>query len=200
MQQIFFPRRFAIVLILVTFLQGCFAASHMAEIAAHPYPLIYEDDLDAKFADTKDNVFIEVRKTATSRPVEHLAVHYSSLFPDGELIRPGDAEEYVKVGGKNAYKVVFATKYIRKRKRLDPKTANDPKSIPEGWSRVTMEDPVTGKRIPVLHGPVIPQLRILYLVQGDPSVYYVFLRADGQAIESAKKRFEKFVNEEIKYQ
>ena len=184
---------------LTAFLPGCFGVHGITEIAASPYPIIYEDDSTARFGTSDDSAFIEVRKADTSGPLEHLAVHYRSLFPGGEIIRPGDREQYVKVNGKNAYKVVFRTKYIRKRKRLGDKDKIDPESIPEGWTPARMEDPVTGRIVRVLHGPVIPQQKILYLVQGDPHIYYVLLRADGDAIKSAKKKFEKFVHEDINY-
>jgi hypothetical protein len=189
----------SILMVLTVFLSSCFGVRGFTEITASPYPLISEDDSIARFGDADGNTFVEVRKEQTSRPVEHLAVHYRSLFPGGEIIRPGDSEEYVKINGKNAYKVVFRTKYIRKRKRLGSKSEVDPESIPEGWTPAKMEDPVTGEIVRVLHGPIIPQQKILYLVQGDPYIYYVFLRADGDSIKSAKKKFEKFVQEDIKY-
>ncbi|MFH1114232.1 MAG: hypothetical protein V1792_09950 [Pseudomonadota bacterium] len=192
------PRCFA-VLALTLFLTGCLGSRGFKEITAAPYPLIYEDDSTARFGSRDDNAFVEVRKTSVSKPLEHLAVHYRSLFPGGEIVRPGDREEYVKVNGKNAYKVVFRTKYIRKRKRVDEDPAIKSESVPNGWTAAKMEDPATGEMIRVLHGPVIPQQRILYLVQGDPYIYYVFLRADGDVIQSARKKFEKFVNEDINY-
>ncbi len=192
------PRCFA-VLAVTLLLTSCLGSRGFKEITAGPYPLIYEDDSIARFGSPDDSTFVEVRKTSVSKPLEHLAVHYRSLFPGGEIVRPGDREEYVKVNGKNAYKVVFRTKYIRKRKRLEKDSAISPESIPKGWTAAKMEDPVTGEMIEVLHGPVIPQQRILYLVQGDPYVYYIFLRADGDVIQSARKKFEKFVNEDIKY-
>ncbi len=184
---------------MILLLAGCLGARGFKEITASPYPLIYEDDSIARFGSPDDNTFVEVRKTAVSKPLEHLAVHYRSLFPGGEIVRPGDREEYVKVNGKNAYKVIFRTTYIRKRKRLDKNSTINPESIPHGWTPAKMEDPVTGEMIRVLHGPIIPQQKILYLVQGDPYIYYILLRADGEAIQSARKKFEKFVNEDIKY-
>lgn len=159
---------------------------------------MYQDDSTARFGTSDDSVLIEVRRARTSRPLENLAIHYASLFPGGEIIRPGDSEEYVKLNDKNAYKVVFGTKYIRKRKRI-PDQGKQSESIPEGWSAAKMEDPETGQSVAVARGPVIPRERILYLVQGDPYVYYVSMRADGEAIESARDRFEKFVRQEIKY-
>lgn len=178
---------------------GCFGARGMKEITAYPYPLIYEDDSTARFASPQDNVFIEVRRAPIPRPLEHLAVHYPSLFPGGEIIKPGDREEYVKIKGKNAYKVVFRTKYIRKRKRIDDTSQWDVDAVPEGWTMARMEDPLTGEAVPVLHGPVIPRQKVLYLVQGEPYVYYILLRADGDAIRSAREKFEKFVHDDVKY-
>ena len=175
--------RCLIWIVLTVVLSSCFGVRGFTEITASPYPLISEDDSIARFGDADGNTFVEVRKEATSRPVEYLAVHYRSLFPGGEIIRPGDNEEYVKINGKTAYRVVFRTKYIRKRKRLGSNPESDPKSIPEGWTPTKMEDPVTGEIVRVLHGPIIPQQRILYLVQGDPYIYYIFLRADGDSIK-----------------
>lgn len=179
-------------------LAGCFSARGMTEITTEPYPVIYQDDSSARFGTADDSVLIEVRRAKTPRPLENLAIYYPSLFPGGEIIRPGDAEEYVKFDDKNAYKVVFGTKYIRKRKRLGDES-NKAESMPEGWTAAKMEDPETGKSMAVAQGPVIPRQRVLYLVQGDPYIYYVSLRADGDAIESARDRFEKFVRQEVKY-
>ncbi len=104
----------------------------------------------------------------------------------------------MKLDGKEAYKVVFGTKYIRKRKRL-PDKGKETENVPQGWTATKMEDPETGQAVDVAQGPVIPRYRVLYLVQGEPYIYYVSLRADGDAIESARGKFEKFVREEIKY-
>jgi hypothetical protein len=180
-------------------LAGCFGNRGLTEIKKNPYSLAYQDDSTAQFADGTDNVFIEVRKTKTSRPLENLAIHYPALFPGGEIIRPGDSEEYLKINGNNAYKVAFRTKYIRKRKRVEGILGDTRNKIPEGWTAMTMEDPLTGKPIPVLYGPVIPEQRSLYLVQGNSNIYYMFLRADGDAIESATKEFDTFVREGIEY-
>lgn len=180
-------------------LAGCFSSRGISEISYHPYPLIYEDDSTARFGDPDDNVFIEVRRTPVSRSVDNLVIHYPSLFPGGEVVKPGDKEEYFDLNGKRAYKVVFRPKYLRKRKRVDEKSEGNPKEIPSGWEESTMEDPQTGKRIKVLQGPVIPSQKILYLVQGDSYIYYVMMRADGKYIEPAREKLEKFVRDEIKY-
>lgn len=184
---------------ILCLLCGCFGSRGMTEIKKNPYSNTYQDDSTARFSDGSDNAFIEVRKTKTARPLENLAIHYPALFPGGEIIRPGDSEEYLKINGNNAYKVVFRTKYMRKRKRLDGKLGDSRGKIPEGWTAMTMEDPLTGKPIPVLYGPVIPEQRILYLVQGNSNIYYLFLRADGEAIDSAVKEFDGFVKEGIEY-
>jgi len=191
--------RFPVCLLAAAIVSGCLTSRGMREIADHPYPLIYEDDSSARFASPQDNVFIEVRKTPTPKPLEHLAVHYMSMFPGGEIIKPGDREEYLSINGKSAYKVVFQTKYIRKRQRIVKSAEPDKDQIPEGWTLARMDDPVTGEPIPVLHGPVIQQQKILYLVQGNAHVYYILLRADGDAIPSAKERFRKFVEKDIQY-
>ncbi|MCX5863105.1 MAG: hypothetical protein NTW27_13415 [Deltaproteobacteria bacterium] len=180
-------------------LPGCFGSRGITEIKSQPYPVIYQDDSTARFNDGSDNIFIEVRTTKTPRPLENLAIHYPALFPGGEIIRPGDGEEYVKVSGHNAYKVVFRTKYIRKRKRVEQKLGEGRDKISEGWTTMTMEDPLTGKPIPVLYSPVIPEQRVLYLVQGDSYIYYIFLRADGDAIDAATKEFDTFVRDGIQY-
>jgi len=180
-------------------LAGCLATRGIIDVGSHPYPLIYEDDSTEKFADADQTVFIEVRRRKISRPLENLAIHYAALFPDGEIIRPGDTEEYVKIDGRNAYKVVFRTNYIRRRKRVETKDKLTPGEAPPGWTLMNIEDPTTGKPTPVLYGPVIPRQRILYLVEGDLYIYYVFMRADGDSIEPARKKFEDFVRKDIKY-
>lgn len=178
-------------------ISGCFSARGIQEIKSHPYPLVYEDDSTARFGDTEDTVFMEIRTAGIPRPLENLAVHYSSLFPGGEIVRPGDGEEYLTIDGQNAYKVVFRTDYIRPRKRVADK--EQLKDIPEGWTAKTIEDPATGKIIPVLYGPVIPRQKILYLVEGKKFVYYIFLRADGESIEPARKKLEEFVRKDLRY-
>jgi hypothetical protein len=178
---------------------GCLFAHRINEIRENPYPVTYEDDSTVKYSDKEDDVLVEVRRAKISRPVDNLAVHYVTLFPGGEAIKPGDTEEYVKVRGKDAYKVTFKKKYVRKRKRVLEGSETLPADIPPEWTSVTITDPDTGKLIPVLYGPVIPRERMLYLVPGASEVYAVFLRADGDAIEPARKRFEKFVQDEIDY-
>ncbi len=180
-------------------LAGCFATRGIIDAGSHPYPIIYEDESTEKFSDRDDNVFIEVRRRKVSRPLENLAIHYAALFPGGEIVRPGDTEEYVKIDGKNAFKVVFRTNYIRKRKRVDAKDKSGSGEAPPGWTLTNVVDAATGKTIPVLYGPVIPRQKILYLVEGDLYVYYIFMRADGDSIESARKKFEEFVRKDIKY-
>ncbi len=132
-----------------------------------------------------------------TRRLDNLAIHYGALFPDGEIIRPGDLEEYQKIDGRNAYKVIFQTKHIRKRKRLEKPLPPD--KIPPGWTAQVIADPVTGTDTPVLYGPVVPQIRTVYLVEGKIYIYYVFLRANGDAIASAKNKFEEFVRKGINY-
>jgi hypothetical protein len=189
--------RSALLWLLVPFsLAGCLGAHHLKEVVRNPYPLTYQDDSTARFGDPDDDVFIEVRRTKVSKPLDNLAVHYGTLFPGGEVVRPGDTEEYVKVGDKDAYKVVFKTKYIRKRKRIGKGSEN----LPPEWSTVTMPDPETGKSVPVLYGPVVHRERRLYLVPGESEVYAIFMRSDGDTTGSARKIFEKFVREDIKYQ
>ena len=179
-------------------LQSCFRPAGMPEIKYKPLDTIYEDDSWVKFRDTNDDVSIELKKASVSKPIENLAIHYLSLFPDGETVKPGDREEYVTIADKMAYKVIFNTKYIRKRKRIAEKTGND-KKTPDGWTESTMEDTVSGKEIPILVGPVIPQRKILYLVPGTENVYYLMLTIDGTDHEEAIKSFDKFVREGIKY-
>lgn len=179
---------------------GCFGKRGISEIKDRPFPVLYEDDSTVRLGRQDDDVLIEVRSIAMGKPMENLAIYYPALFPGGEIIRPGDREEYVKVNGHNAYKVVFRTKYIRKRKRIKGSEEEAKKNLPEGWTIMTMEDPMTGKPIPVMYGPIIPQQKVLYLVQGKSRMYYVLLRADGDAIDSAVKTFDKFVKEGIDYQ
>ena len=176
---------------------GCFSARGITEISSKPYPLLYQDDSTERLGEPDDQVFIEVRRKKISRPVDNLAIHYRSFFPGGVIIRPGDREKYVKVNGKTAYKVVLRTKYIRKRKRIrNPEQAKNP---PPGWTVKNITDPLTGKTVPVLYGPVVPQYRILYLVEGDVYLYYIYMRADGDSIPGARKKFEEFVSKSIDY-
>jgi hypothetical protein len=177
---------------------GCFSSHRLKEIKGTPYPLSYEDDVTARFGDPEDDVFIEVRRAEMSRPLDNLAVHYGTLFPGGEVIRPGDSEDYVDIDGHKSYRVTYQTKYIRKRKRA-PGATTDEGEVPSGWQAVNMPDPATGKSARVLYGPAIPRERTLYLVPGKSYVYYVFLRADGEAIESGRKKFEDFVRKAIAY-
>jgi len=179
--------------------QNCFGPGGMSEIKYRPLPLINENSSLAKLSDTSDDVSIEIRKAPVSKPIENLAIHYPALFPDGETIRPGDREEYVPIGNKTAYKVVFSTKYIRKRKRLQTQNGKIVNDIPPGWTESTFEDPVSGKKIPIMIGPINAEKKILYLVPGSESVYYVLLNVDGNDHEDAIKNFDKFVKQGINY-
>jgi hypothetical protein len=192
-------RLYVICFLLGICLTSCLGTYGITEIADHPYSLIYEDDSTARFGVQDDDVSIEVRRVASPRPIENLAINYGALFPDGEVIRPGDTEEYVKIDGRNAYKVIFRPKYIRKRKRVGEKTGAKKEEPPGGWTRVTINDPLTGKPETILQGPVIRRQRILYLVAGDQYVYYILMKADGDAFDSAQKKLEKLVREDLKY-
>lgn len=183
-------------IVVIASLAGCFSARGLIELEAPPYPLSYEDDSTARYGNPDDTVFIEVRRTEVPRPLENLAIRYAALFPGGEIIRPGDTEEYSTVEGRKAYKVIFQPTYVRYRKRIDPEKKDEPP--PSGWTRSTLEDPETGKPSDVLYGPTVRRYRVLYLVEGDSYVYYVFMRADGETIDSAKTKFEEFVRR-IKY-
>jgi hypothetical protein len=184
---------------LVVCLAGCLGTYGITEITDHPYDIIQEDDSSAKFGLRDDDAFIEVRKVPSPRPIENLAINYGALFPEGEIIRPGDTEEYTKIDGRNAYKVIFRPKYIRKRKRLDDKAGTKTEEPSEGWTQVTINDPLSGRPETIMQGPIIRRERILYLVAGDQYVYYILMRADGDAIEPARKKLEKLVREDIKY-
>jgi hypothetical protein len=197
LQSIRFRPRITLWLLAISLLTGCFSARGITELKSHPYKLTYEDDSTARFSNPDDTIFIEVRRIKAARPIENLAVHYSSLFPGGEIVRPGDTEDYTKIDGKNAYKVVFKTTYVRNRRRADPKKDDD--SPPPGWTRVTIEDPETGSEIPAFYGPVIPKQKILYLVEGDSYIYYIFMKAEGDDLESARKKFEDFIRTGIDY-
>ena len=180
-------------------IQSCLRPVGMTEIKYKPFRTVYEDNNLAKFRDSNDDVSIELRKAPVSKPIENLAIHYPALFPEGETVKPGDREEYVSIGDKMAYKVIFNTKYIRKRKRLDKKLGNDYNKAPDGWTESTLDDTLIGKKIPVLVGPVIPQKKILYVVPGPESVYYLLLTVEGTNHEDAIKGFDKFVREGIGY-
>jgi hypothetical protein len=176
---------------------GCTASRGLLEVHSLPYPVTYEDESSETLSDPDDKVFMEVRRSRISKPLENLAVHYRAYFPGGVPKKPGDKESYVKIDGRNAYKVVFRITYIRRRKRL--RDGKIPDKIPKGWSVRHIADPVTGKSIPVLYGPVIPRKRVLYLVEGDHYLYYIFMRADGDAIPTAMKKFENLVRKGIEY-
>jgi len=179
--------------------QSCFSTAGMSDIKYRPLPLIHENSSLAKFSDVSDDVSIEIRKAPVSKPIENLAIHYPALFPNGENIRPGDREEYVPVGNKTAYKVVFDTKYIRKRKRLKTENGKISSDIPPGWTESTFEDPVSETKTPVLIGPIIPEKKILYVVPGSESVYYILFKVDGNDHEDTIKDFDKFVKEGVNY-
>ncbi len=71
--------------------------------------------------------------------------------------------------------------------------------IPPGWTESTFEDPISGKKIPIMIGPIIPERKILYLAPGSESVYYILLTLDGKDHEDAIKNFDKFVKQGINY-
>jgi hypothetical protein len=189
--------RFLSLILFACLITGCFSGRGIREIKSHPYSQIYKDDSTARFANKDDTVFMEVRTAAIPRSIENLAIHYSSLFPGGESVRTSDSEDYSKIDGHIAYKVVFRPEYIRQRKRVaDNRQLEDP--LP-GWTEKMIEDPVTGKSIRALYGPVIPRQKILYLVEGKKFVYYIFLRADGDSIKPARRKLENFIAKDIRY-
>lgn len=190
----------SLCVMVLCLLCSCFGKRGITEVKYKPYAVDYEDDSTLRLSDQTDEIFVEVRATSTSKPMENLAIHYPALFPGGEIIRPGDREEYVRINGHTAYKVTFGPKYIRKRKRIPEAERGKKTAIPEGWTATTMEDPVSGKPIPVMYGPVIPQQKILYLVQGKSRVYYILMKADGDSIEKATRSLDSFVKEGIDYQ
>lgn len=193
-------RVFSVMILAVALLvSGCLGRGQVKDFSSPPLPVIYEDEVTTKLRDADDSQFIEIRKTPTSKPIENLAIHYPALFPGGEIIRPGDTEEYTLVDGKNSYKVVFRTKYIRKRRHLTEKEKSDEQDLPAGWTKSFTEDSSSGSRIQIAIGPTVPQHRILYVVPGDQNVYYLFFRIDGENYEKAIKDFDKFVREDMRY-
>jgi hypothetical protein len=178
-------------------LAGCFSARGLPEIRSEPYPIVYQDDGVLRFGDRDDSVFLEVRRAPISKEIDNLAIHYPALFPDGVKITPEDREEYVTVGDRKAYRVVFRTTHIRKRKRLNRDSI--PKDLPEGWTLHHIVDPESGSSIPVLHGPIIPREQILYLVEGRSYIYYIFMRADGDGVGPARRKLEKLLEQDIDY-
>jgi hypothetical protein len=191
-------RSVVIGILLGALTAGCATTQGISEIRSHPYPLVQEENSAEKLANEDDTVFLEVRKAKVEGPVDNLAIRYRSLFPEGEIIRPGDREEYVDIDGRKAYRVVFRTKYIRRRERLE--SGLKPENLPEGATIRSILDPATGETVPVLYGPVIPRQKILYLVEGKHYIYYILLRADGDAIGPAEKKLEEFVRNGIEYQ
>lgn len=103
----------------------------------------------------------------------------------------------MKLDGRNAYRVTFREKYIRKRKRSPQNFRTE--DLPKGWTLSKILDPETGKPVRVIQGPVVPSASMLYLVEGEKYVYYMLLRADGDSIGLGKKRFMEFVHKGIKY-
>lgn len=177
---------------------SCFATRGVVEVVTQPFPKTYEDDSVVRFGDKDDTIFVEVRRARKTGRLDNLAIHYRALFPDSEIVRPGDQEQYLKIDGKNAYKVTFRTKYIRRRKALEK--VPPPDEVPAGWTSQTIAEPATGKPIPVLLGPPIPQQRVMYLVEGDAYLYYVYMRADGDSIAPAREKLDEFVRKGIAYQ
>jgi hypothetical protein len=189
--------RVTVLLVLAWGAVACLAPRGIVEVHSPPYPVTHAGETSETLGDKEDEVFMEVKRARIPRPIENLAVHYRAYFPGGEAIRPGDRESYVKIDGRKAYKVVFRTSYIRRRKRLKDDVL--PEKTPKGWTVRSIPDPMTGKFIRVLYGPVIPRKRILYLVEGDRYLYYIFMRADGDAVEPATKKFEELVHKGIEY-
>jgi hypothetical protein len=183
-----------LIVIAALVYNACVSSSAQNILRQKPLPNIVSEDSVLKLSDNDESVLFEIHTAKISKPINNLAIHYSSLFPEGEAIRPGDTEEYVKIDGHNAYKVTFRPAYIRQRKRL-----KDLPEIPQGWKTAKIEDPVTGKPLEIAYGPVIPRQKLLYLVEGNKFVYYVFMRADGDAIESARLKFDEFVRTGIDY-
>ena len=106
--------KLAVLLALAWVAAGCQAPRGITELHAPPYPVTSEDEARETLGDDEDKVFLEVKRARIPKPLENLAVHYRAYFPGGEAIRPGDRESYVKIKGRNAYKVVFQTSYIRR--------------------------------------------------------------------------------------
>lgn len=187
------------LLVIGTILCGCASGTGIRDLKFDSYKKEIVSDNQVKWVDSEDNVFVQLQTAAISQPVNNLVVHYGSLFPSGEPIRPGDTEEYLKINNRNAYRVVFRPTFIRQRKRLTDKQISDPTLIPNGWTKTSIEDPLTGESVDAMYGPIIPRQRVLYLVEGDKFVYYIFLRADGEAIDKELKKFDSLVKTRIAY-
>ncbi|MBM4327773.1 MAG: hypothetical protein FJ118_11490 [Deltaproteobacteria bacterium] len=183
--------------LVTVFAVGCSAPRGITEILYEPYALLYEDDSTERFGNKDDSVLIEIRKAAMPRKLDNLAIHYNAFFPGGEIIRPGDLEEYLTIDKRKAYRVTFRTKYIRRRQRAPADATQE--NVPPGWTFGSMIDPNSGASIRVLYGPVAPVFSRLYLVEGDAFLYYIFVRAEGDLIDSAREKFEKFVQSGIDY-
>ena len=109
----------------------------------------------------------------------------------------GDHEEYVTVAGNKAYKVVFRTSHLRKRKRL--KADPPPEDLPEGWSLHHMVDPSNGASIPVMHGPHCTQGNGSSILWEGQILYILYLYASRwrPASNPRKRGSRKFLTEEI---
>jgi hypothetical protein len=146
--------------------------------------------------DEEDRIFIEIRRARASDRSGNLAIRYEQTFPGGPAIRSPDRERYFEISDHVAYRVDFAPKFIRLRKRIK----GNPEDIepPEGWSIKNLKpnDPTSEK---ILLGPVIKRSRVLFLVEGDKYIYYIFGRADGRSIDRMTKLLENLVKQGIDY-
>lgn len=181
------------VIIVIPMVCSC-ASNRVPTVKYKPFPNETKEDSGIKFINTGNSISFEIRSAPITGPVENLAIHYQSMFPGGEIIRPGDIEEYLKVSDRNAYKVTFRPTYIRRRKRV-----TDESAAPEGWKSTKIEDPTTGKPVDIMYGPIIPRQKILYLVEGEKFVYYILMTADGDEIQIGRNKLEEFIRDGIDY-
>ncbi len=183
-------------LVLVS-MPGCFSTKGLIEVKKRPLPVISEDDSTLRMGDEKDRIFIEVRKAPSAGAHGNLAIRYEQLFPGGPAIRLKDRDRYLDLGDNVAYRVDFEPSYIRYRKRFP--TSDENFKVPKGWSvrKLNPNGPDNSQKI--LVGPVTKRQTVLFLVEGNDYIYYVFGRADGSSISAMMKIIEDLVEEGIDY-
>lgn len=178
-------------------LPACFPSKGLVEVKKRPLPVLSEDDSTLRMGDEKDRIFIEVRKAPSSGAPGNLAIRYEQIFPGGPAIRLKDRDRYLNLGENVAYRVDFEPSYIRYRKRIPIDDENF--KAPEGWSVREFNPRESENSQKILVGPVTKRQTVLFLVEGNDYIYYVFGRADGSAIKAMIKIIEDLVEEGIDY-
>ena len=144
-------------LLVPVLLAGCLATRGIVNVESRPYPLVYEDDSTERFSDSEDTVFIEVRR----RKVFH-ARWKTWRFTMQRYSLAGRSLGRVTPRTISRLTAGTHTKWSSKQTTSEGENGSKPTrnwapgDAPPGWTLTNIEDPATGKRIPVLYGPVIP--------------------------------------------